>query len=539
MVEKISLSALRPANKEDFPWKQPFVLTDSSGKYECDEYGIPKMVEMELDKTKTNLMVDGKDIGKFEDVKHLVLVPSAELRSAFEFVYEAYEEASSPEKIRNYLDTPNWDEVTDRILDIVDKHQDYLCAPENLDQLAYIMMRWQNLYYCARIIYGWRRGDSINSFGYGENNPKYEIECITTDNDNQVNGDLIYDAWCVGSDGHTHLPPSEKWHNYNFRVLNERLFDMMKPADTNDEFTALLYKKNKTMDDWYKLLGDKRYEYHSIYQTRHEIDDHLLFVIGNGYDWNKDGFLCHDQPSGNDASDYGHYYCAKDKLRQDIKDELFAILDHPLTQKLQNDAADVNRKEYEEHTRKEYARNSSLYEILDSEDDEDEIAPPAQKELTEEEKKEQEQRTKEMIASIKSSLDDPDSDYQKRKKAALDAAMAMPFDEIERKMKEYYDKLMLGSDRRTKKQDRTGQYYPMCEYSAVCKMPKNVHPSYVDAGIRCLEEIVNNSETVLQRVKEQYKNHKDARSFVMHAEKNIKKAPKLIEKLKKLKTQLA
>lgn len=61
-------------------------MTDNSGKCECDEYGIPKMVEMELDKMKINLMVDGKDIGKFENQVLDVLTPSAELCAAFEFV---------------------------------------------------------------------------------------------------------------------------------------------------------------------------------------------------------------------------------------------------------------------------------------------------------------------------------------------------------------------------------------------------------------------------------------------------------------------
>lgn len=287
MINKINLSALTPASREDFPWEQLFVFTDDKGKYECDEHGIPKMVKMKLDKDKDILTITGKkgkNLGKFDDFKDRVLTPSDELRSAHNFVYDEYSDKTpSKEKIENYLNTPNWDKVTDSILDIVDRHQDYLCKPENLDQLGYIMMRWQNLYYCSRVIYGWRRGDSINSFGYGENNPKYEIECITTDNDNQENGDLIYDAWCVGSDGHQHLPESEKWYDYNFRILNERLFDSMKMADLDDEFTTLLYKKNKTMDDWYKLLGDKRYQYHSIYETKFAIDNHLLFVIGNGY----------------------------------------------------------------------------------------------------------------------------------------------------------------------------------------------------------------------------------------------------------------
>lgn len=420
-----------------------------------------------------------------EEVAHEWLVPNRELLDAYGYHERLIEcgVADVRDKIKAYLEVPNWSIVTRDILDIVAKHQVYLCKKENWEQLAYIMMRWINLYYAGRIVYGY--GDYKNPkrdyYGYCENNPKYEIEDLA---ETEKRNDAIYDAWCVGSEAYKHLHKDRRWFEYDHMNLTEDDFNSMVPPDDHDEFNVLLYKKNKTMDDWYALLGDPRYEYHSIYETKKRIDDHLLCVIGNGYDWNKEGFLCHDRPSGNDEDDYGSFYCAKKKLRADIRKKLFDILDSEAVQKLQNDAKDKTRGYWEDKIRKDYADRLKWVALVGKKDVVEETTV--------------EGMVKFLIG--------------------------------------YHNDLNKWSNER-KKEDDAGEYYSICKYSAIKRIPKNVHISYVKASIRILQDILDNADKMRAKL-EVAKSNTNKHNIMSHHASNIKIADALIKKWKKKEMEL-
>lgn len=82
--------------------------------------------------------------------------------------------------------------------------------------------------------------------------------------------------------------------------------------------------------------------------------------------------------------------------------------------------------------------------------------------------------------------------------------------------------------------DRKGDYYPLSDYSRIWKMPNNVHPSYITEGLRCLQEIIDNEAATREALTKRYENNQNKTSFLGHFENNVKEAPKLIAKLKKI-----
>ncbi len=238
------------------------------------------------------------------------------------------------QNFKEYKKVPNIQNECDKILKLMEDNQEFLCKKPNKPFLAYLMLRWQNLFYAGRTIYG----DTKSGYQC-QNNPKYEFEDMAK---NDKNERIIYDAWGAGVSLESILPTefvtknTIAGHGREIVQLDESDFDeLSKYFSLNDDFTKLLFKKNKTMNDWYDLLGNPNYRYHSLYGSKHSIDDHLLCTNGNGYDWNKEGFLCNDGPSGEDESDFGKFPMLKGhstgKL-QELENKLNEILFQPHVQ---------------------------------------------------------------------------------------------------------------------------------------------------------------------------------------------------------------
>lgn len=433
---------------------------------------------------------------------------------------------------------PNIQKECDKILKLMKENQNYLCK-KNKPLLAYLMLRWQNLYYAGRILYG------DEKFGYQcQNNPKYEFESMEN---SEANGNIIYDAWAVSIDMQVMAPAEfrEKSDWIGVRdhyQMNEKDFDQLATFFNKDnDFTKLLHKKNKTMQEWYALLSDPNHRYSSMYPTKKSVDDHLLCVIGNGYDWNKDGFICDDGPSGEDGSDYGKYMMMKgkavDKEGKKIGTRLNKILMQPHVQEAQEKAKKYSVNQHFKHFRKSTINFSSasiiVVDLIFNENKEKDnkilsrvhpilvelmkktykkykgknaIAKVA-KEMQELEKqrkrilegkskeekdkwlKENETKEeKEFFKKIAKAIADVEELFEKEamklsKKAIMEIAKLN-----EERIAEFVKKEIKG--------ERTdGSYYPISQdYSKISTMPKNVHPSYIQAGIEICLDIVTNAK---------------------------------------------
>jgi len=151
------------------------------------------------------------------------------------------------------------------ILELIDKEKDFLM--KNHKQLVKLIFLWSNLFHAYTTIHKdeyWSSRDSLEHFF-----------------DNDEFGEICSSA---------HYSTSNFKKTYNSSDLKY----FFRKRELSD-FEKLLNKHNKTMYDYIDLLLNEHYEYHSIYKTRFKIKNHILCVIGNGYDWNNDGFICSDE----------------------------------------------------------------------------------------------------------------------------------------------------------------------------------------------------------------------------------------------------
>src|ERR1035437_8055575 len=175
------------------------------------------------------------------------------------------------------------------ILSVIEKHQDFLCKPENLPQLAKLGFMFDKLWYAGRVCYG--HNGRIKKGGYTcENNPKYELGDTITYN-SEENENLIYDAWGmhVSNDGNT-----MNYDEFRNLILNGKQLS---------EFELRYRKPNKTFDQWVEVLCDNEFQYNILYPDRKSVANHLLCVIGNGYGYNKTTGLVIREASGADQDE--------------------------------------------------------------------------------------------------------------------------------------------------------------------------------------------------------------------------------------------
>ena len=117
-------------------------------------------------------------------------------------------------------------------------------------------------------------------------------------------------------------------------------------------------KKNKTFDEWVNLLTDKNYQYQSIYPNKKSVANHLLCVIGNGYDWNNQGYL---ELRSEATTDWRNA-----KLPENIQatlDSIFSIYEVELTYQTYRDEVikNINKRKEEDRKNKELIDKYSKY----------------------------------------------------------------------------------------------------------------------------------------------------------------------------------
>lgn len=234
----------------------------------------------------------------------------------------------------------------DDVFDIIQENLNYLTEYENLPQLSFLLKYWNNLYYCGRLVYSGISVNNENQDNYKipikmlfydvthqcENNPKYEISEKLFYN-NQHQEDVVYDSYCSICDfdrERNTIITSESWQ----KLKN-------KNPEKLSNFQKLKNKKNKTWNEWVVMLTDDNFRYKSVYPDEWSVRNHLLCCIGNGYNWNKDGFICENMPNGTDKSDYQGWEYSYKKLPNRIKSNLDKINNNQHVKNVLNTAYEI------------------------------------------------------------------------------------------------------------------------------------------------------------------------------------------------------
>jgi hypothetical protein len=258
------------------------------------------------------------------------------------------------------------EEVIDPILELIRDNQEFLTKPENLPQLAKLGYMYNSLWYSGRVCWGssgllldpeikkaieeYDYEDEENSpyqFVSCEDNPKYKIEMCNPQNDDIEN--LIYDAWGMHVSDEMN-PPFEEFSK------------IVKEGVPLTELEKKELKINKTFEDWVEIKLDPTYKYKSLYPDRKRVADHLLCTIGNGYGWNKEGYIIEEASGADqDKSIYGDWRNAK--FSPEIKPVVDKILSMPEVKETLDTAYDhINgekrrRKEEEDNRWKDIFKN--------------------------------------------------------------------------------------------------------------------------------------------------------------------------------------
>lgn len=254
------------------------------------------------------------------------------------------------------------DEVIDPILILIRDNQEYLTQRENLPQLAKLGFIYNTLWYDGRICWGYDGilldkklkkdidgDDNIYQYTSCEDNPKYKIEMCDPINDDIEN--LIYDAWGM------HISRDDE------KLSFDEFIKIIKEGKELTELEKKELKVNKTFDEWVEIKTDPNYRYKSLYPNRKSVASHLLCTIGNGYGWNKDGFII-EEASGADQDKalYGDWMNAK--FSTEIEAEVYRVLNIPevkLTVDTVKDYFDENNRKKKE---KEKISNSDIIDVL-------------------------------------------------------------------------------------------------------------------------------------------------------------------------------
>jgi hypothetical protein len=226
------------------------------------------------------------------------------------------------------------EEVIDPILNYIRDNQEYLTRKENLPQLAKLGYMYNTLWYTGRVCWGF---DGIlwgeeyprfevydeeypedGSFNYSacENNPKYKIEECNPINEEIE--DWIYDAWAM----HVSNNNNDDWEKFKKIVLE---------GEELTELNKLSLVENKTYDQWEEILLHPDYKYALIFPDKKSVADHLLCVLGGGYDY-KDGYIF-EEAGGADQNlaSYGDWKNCN--FREDLKELVDRIMKIPEVEK--------------------------------------------------------------------------------------------------------------------------------------------------------------------------------------------------------------
>lgn len=327
-------------------------------------------------------------------------------------------------------------DVIDVILNLIKDNQLYLTKPENLPQLAKLGYIYNTLYYAGRLCWGYNgliqksNYDEENGIDYSscEDNPKYKIEMCKPEN-NQIE-DLIYDAWGMHVSNECTTPTFKKF----CQIIIE--------GEEISELEKLFNKSNKTFDEWCQILMDKKYPYNSLFLTKRNVVNYLLFSIGTGYGYDKKTGCVFTKASGanQDITIYGDWKNAD--FRKDINKIILKLLKMPEVK----NTIDITH----------------MYEY----------------------KIKKEQRAK---------IDAEDKKNASKLGLTLKQWKSKNRYEILSKVLEELEKENNINSEQTTDEDNIEPYhpyYPLCEYSIITQFDQNTHPSYIQAGIGACEEIV-------------------------------------------------
>lgn len=228
----------------------------------------------------------------------------------------------------------NLDKKVERILDIVVKYQDFLTQPENLPQLAKIMITWRKAYSCVWIAHG-DPGMLGKKRSWCRDNPKYYILEYKDFKNSEIQ-DLVYDAWCVES---TNDGPWD--HPFYWQTAEL----------TSDE--RFMGKPHKTMRDWHIYLN--RY-FDDRRMSRRSLEYRMLCAFGTGTGWDADGYMDHLSPSGYPFNFYGDWRNAE--INEEVRKDLDRVFKTPDLKK-----AIAAAEKYIEEYLKTYVPNQSLIDM--------------------------------------------------------------------------------------------------------------------------------------------------------------------------------
>ena len=322
------------------------------------------------------------------------------------------------------------------ILQAIEKHQDFLCKPENLSQLAKLGFMFEKLWYAGRVCYG--SDGIVKKMSYTcENNPKYELG-DTIKYNSEENENLIYDAWGmhVSNDGN-----QMDFEEFSNLILNGKPLSVFEIQER---------KPKKIFEEWVAVMTDRRYRYHAMFPDRRRVADYLLCTIGTGYGYDKANGVVIKEASGADQDQDAYGSWENAKFIPEIEIVVRQVLMFDMT-KIAMDAESAYIKAIvAKRKQEEFDQQRVLHEAL---------LPAINEKLAKEGK-------------------EPVTIDSERYRMVYEKYMELRMEEI------------LGS--RQKNENDTYDYYPICNYSIITMFDENTHPSYLKAGLEICEDIVTN-----------------------------------------------
>jgi rubrerythrin len=322
------------------------------------------------------------------------------------------------------------------ILSAIEKHQDFLCKPENLPQLAKLGFMFERLWYAGRVAYGC--SGRIKSLNYTcENNPKYELGDTIKYNSEQ-NENLVYDAWGM------HI--TEKDGGMSFEEFKELILNGKPLSD----FELKLRKPNKTFDEWVSVMTDDQYQYRRLFPNRRSVANYLLCCFGTGYGYNTKTGVIIKEASGADQDRDGYGDWENAKFIPQIQVAVDKVLAFEMT-KLAMDAECDYINEYHAKQKEEERQSKLKFIKL--------LLPLINEKRIE-------------LGKEEFTIDSP---------------------EIMEVVNEYYDnemKSILNHANDPEKEEKGYEYYPICNYSIITQLDENSHPSYLREALTIAQDIV-------------------------------------------------
>jgi len=332
-----------------------------------------------------------------------------------------------------------FDGLYKKLLNLVENNIKYFVA--NPKEMAYVFWRYDRALTAARYL------------DQGSDNPKYPIIDIEENavSDGICEDGLIYDAW-----GYSVSNESYPWDDKD-----------IIPIDYNDPFVLLQQKPQKTIEEWVELLTDKRFKYSSIYPDRRRVLDHLICCIGNGYGWDKEGYICESGASDGDNSVY--FDCFNHKPQGEVGKQLDEILNDPNWVKMM-DFVGASRDSFK--ARKDvYKAETAVQDAIDLKEAQD------------------------------AGFDSAEEHADHRFDLLMNKREGKT--EGEEKKQFFYGFLKETPEEKLHASVRYERaWYPICNYSAMCCYPENTHQSYLDVIEEIALEIIQNPRERDSSIKE-------------------------------------